>query len=112
MGHGQTKGGKYADKSNQTAEEVPGTADKLPAMENQGNVNEEGTSDKKAWDTMGQEEVQNKLDDAKTSDIHDIDIISQYWRQSNSNMMVRVTGLYTIRDEAIKEKDVEVNHPD
>ena len=56
--------------------------------------------------------MQNKLDDAKTSDIHDIDIISQYWRQSNSNIMVRVTGLYTIRDEAIKEKDVEVNHPD
>ena len=71
----QTEGGQYADESNRMVDEGPGTAYGFPDMSNQGNINNEGTSDEKYWATMVKYEVQdhlNKADQNKNIQIEDI----------------------------------------
>ena len=88
-------------------EEVPGTVDGFPTIVNQGGVNEEGTADEMVCNSMRRDEVQYQLNDTEKSDISDIDILLQYWKRGNGNLMVWVTGLYTLGDDAIKAEDVK-----
>ena len=51
--------------SEQLAVDGPGTADGFPALANRGSANKNRTADKMAWAAMGQEEVQDELNDAE-----------------------------------------------
>ena len=51
---------------------------------------------------MGKYEFQYQLDDTDRNEINEIDILSYYWKCSNGMLVVKVTGLYILRDETIK----------
>ena len=72
-------------------------------------MNKDGTMDDKAWDTMGQYKVQDQLNDTDKCDISEIDILLHYWKQSNVTLMVKVTRLYTLGDDAMKAEDLKVD---
>ena len=43
-------------------------------------MNEEGETDEMYWSAIGQEDVQDRLNDADKLDIFPVDISSCYWR--------------------------------
>ena len=57
--------------------------------------------------SMTQDEVQYQFNDNDKSDISDIDILLQYWKRGNGNMMVWFAGLYTLSDDAVKAEYVK-----
>ena len=84
----------------------------FPNLYNWGNMNKNGTTYDMAWDAMGQEEVQYQINDADKSDISAIKIILHYWKSSNGNLMVKVTGLHVLGDYTVEAGDVKIDYPD
>ena len=72
-----------AAESKDAAEDVPGTADEFPDLQNWYNVNKNGTTDEIFWGKMGLEEVQDQLNDADKSDISAINILLRYWKSGS-----------------------------
>ena len=50
---------------------------------------------------MRQDEVKYQLNDSDKNEIIEIDILSHYWKHHKRNLMVKVTGLYTLGDDEI-----------
>ena len=73
-----------------------GTADGFPDLSNRGDVNKNGTIYEMDWAAMGQEEVQDQLNDAEKYNTCPINILSHYWKSSNGKLMLRITGLYVL----------------
>ena len=59
------------------------------------------------YTVIRQDEVQYQFNDNDKSDISDIDILLQYWKRGNGNMMVWFAGLYTLGDDAVKAEYVK-----
>ena len=59
---------------------------------------------------MGQDEVQDQLNNADKSDVSKIYILSHYWKQSNGAPMVRFTGLYAQGEDEAKYEDVKFDY--
>ena len=55
-------------------------------------MNEKGETDDMDWYTMGQEEVQDQLNDADVFDIFPVDILWCYWKPDDGKVMLRITG--------------------
>ena len=67
--------------------------------------------DDMACTTMGQGEAQDKFNDAEKSNISEIEILPHFWKRNSRNLMVKVTGLYTLGDDAIEAEYVKVENP-
>ena len=59
------------------------------------------------YTVIRQDEVQYQFNDNDKSDISDIDILLQYWKRGNGNLIFWFACLYTLGDDAIKDKDVK-----
>ena len=79
---------------------------------NQWSANKNGTTDEMAWAAMGKQEVQDQLNDSDKPDISAIDILSHYQKYYSGKLMVKVTGLYGIGNEAVEAGDVKIDYPD
>ena len=79
----------------------PGTADDVPTLTNQGDVNEKEETDDMDWSEMGQKEVQDQLNDVDVLDICPVDILLCYWRPDDGKLMLRITGLPGLGEDAI-----------
>ena len=64
------------------------------------------------WTGLGQEEVQDHLNDAEKSDICPIDILSHYWKYYNGKLMLRITGLYGLSEEPAEAEYLDIDYPD
>ena len=65
-------------------------------------MNKEGETYDKVWAEMGQDEVQDHLNESEKYDISDIYILLHYWEPSNITLMVKVNGLHTLADDYLK----------
>ena len=91
------------------AKDGSGIADMFPATTYRGNVNKNGTMDDMACNSMRKGEVKYQMNDADKSEIWDIDIISHYWESNNVNMVVKIAGLYGLRDDTVKAEYVNID---
>ena len=46
------------------------------------------------------------------SDISAIYLILYYWKSAGGKMMLKVTGLHGLGDEAVEYEDAEIDYPD
>ena len=90
----------------------PVTTDGFTNLVNQGEVNENETTDDMDWAEIGQEEVQDQQNDDDKLDIFLIDILSCYWKSSNGKIMLRIAGFYGLGEETVKAENVKIDYPD
>ena len=54
-------------------------------------MNEEGETDEMDWSAMGQEDMQDHINDADKLDICPVDNLSYYWKPEYGMLMLRTT---------------------
>ena len=85
--------------------------DKFTDLDNCGDINKDRTMDWMAWAAMRRDEVKDKLKYTGKTGNSKIDILLYYWKCRNVIIMVKVTGLYTLDDEAIRADGVKFELP-
>ena len=96
----------------ETVVDKPGIADVVTIPSNRGDVNEEGVTDEMGCYAMGQEKVQDQLNDAEKLDICPVDILSCYWRPEDEKLMLGITGLLGIGEYLMEDDFMRVDYPD
>ena len=98
--------------SNEAVVDGTVTVDGFTALSNLGDVNENEKTDDMDWDSMGQEDVQDQHIDADVLDICPIDILSCNWKTNSGKLMIRITGLNGLGEDAVEAEDVKVDYSD